>query len=496
MSVSKIDINTEQLKVDENLTRAVVIGSGIAGLVTAQVLTKHFDQVIVIERDASGELCLRYPQEPAARQGVPQSHQTHVLLTQGQRILEQLFPGLKAELADMGSPLIDWTADCPLLLPSGWSPRFASGITTRACSRNMLENLLHQRVANNDAVEFLEKTQVIGLLGNTNQTTITGVQIKDTNRIKAELYADLIVDASGRSSKTPQWLQTLGYEKPKETLINSFLGYATRLYQSLSSDSLDLKALYLMPQAPNHTRGGSLYQIEGDRWMVCLLGVGRDYPPTDEAGFLEFAQSLVSPVVYDAIKNGQSISPIYGYQRTENRWCHYEQLAKLPENFVLLGDAVCAFNPVYGQGMTIATMGALTLNQCLEQQHQWRSHKDLTGLARRFQKQLAKVNEVPWMMATSDDFRWPTTEGGKPNFVTRLMHSYLNQVMQTASNNSQVYQVFLEVIHLLKKPSAFFHPSIMMQVLLNRKSTLKPSNSPDVFSDLPKQPCKIEVAEF
>ncbi|BAY38604.1 hypothetical protein NIES2111_29520 [Nostoc sp. NIES-2111] len=477
MPVSNVNINTEQLKVDETLTRAIVIGSGIAGLVTAQVLTKHFDQVIVIERD-------HYPEEPAPRQGVPQSHQLHVLLTQGQLILEQLFPGLKAELTDKGSPLIDWTADCPLLLPSGWSPRFPSGITTRTCSRNLLESLIRERVANNDAVEFLEKTQVIGLLSNSSHSTISGVEIKHANGTKAELHAHLIVDASGRSSKTPQWLQTLGYEKPKETVINSFLGYATRLYQSLSSDDINCKALYLMPQAPNHTRGGSFYQVEGDRWMVCLLGVGRDYPPNDEAGFLGFAQSLVSPVVYDAIKHGQPISPIYGYQRTENRWCHYEKLAKSPENFVVLGDAVCAFNPVYGQGMTIATMGALTLDQCLEQQNQWRSHKDLTGLARRFQKQLAKVNEVPWMMATSDDFRWPTTEGGKPNFITRLMHSYLNQVMQTASNHPQVYQVFLEVIHLLKKPTAFFHPSIMMQVLLNKKLTLKQSNSSDVVSDL------------
>jgi 2-polyprenyl-6-methoxyphenol hydroxylase-like FAD-dependent oxidoreductase len=484
MPVSKIDINNEQLKVDDNLTCAIVIGSGIAGLVTTQVLTKHFDQVIVIERDAYGELCLRYTEKPTSRQGVPQSHQVHVLLTQGQIILEGIFPGLKAELADKGSPLIDWTADCPLLLPGGWSPRLASGITTRACSRNMLESLLHQRVANNGAVKFLEKTQVTGLLSNSSHTTITGVQIKDANGKKAELHAQLVVDASGRSSKTPQWLQTLGYEKPKETVINSFLGYATRLYQSLSSYTINCKALYLMPQAPHHTRGGSLYQVEGDRWMVCLVGVGRDYPPTDEAGFLEFAQSLVSPVVYEAIKNGQPISPVYGYQRTENRWCHYEKLAKFPENFVVLGDAVCAFNPVYGQGMTIAAMGALMLDKCLQKQNQWRSHKDLTGLARRFQKHLAKVNEVPWMMATSDDFRWPTTEGGKPNLITRLMHGYLNQVMQTASNNPQVYQVFLEVIHLLKSPTAFFHPSIMMQVLLHRKSALQQPNSQIVLSDL------------
>ncbi|ABA21447.1 conserved hypothetical protein [Trichormus variabilis ATCC 29413] len=469
MNVSNID------KIENHQTRAIVIGSGIAGLVTAQVLTKHFDQVTVIERD-------RHPETPAARQGVPQSHQSHVLLTQGQLILEQLFPGLKDELADKGSPLTDWTADCPLLLLGRWSPRFPSGITTRACSRNLLESVLRQRLTHNDSVKFLEKTQVTSLLGNENNTAVTGVQIKDASGSKAELQAQLVVDASGRSSKTPEWLQSLGYEKPKETVINSFLGYATRLYESLSSDAVNCKALYVMPQAPNHSRGATLYQVEGDRWMVSLIGVGRDYPPTDEAGFLEFTQSLVSPVVYEAIKHGQPISPIYGYQRTENRWCHYEQLTKLPENFVVLGDAVCAFNPVYGQGMTVATIGALTLDKCLGQQNQWRSHKNLTGLARRFQKQLAKINEVPWMMATSDDFRWSTTEGGKPSLITRLMHWYLDQVMQTASENPQVYQVFIEVIHFLKPPTAFFHPSVLAQVLFRPKNQVKIFDTPEMVS--------------
>lgn len=482
MLPSAINIDTEQHKAEDGITRAIIIGSGIAGLVTARLLTKHFDRVIIIERDRlQNTLADRYSEKPELRSGVPQSHQTHVLLTRGQILLEQLFPGLIDELAFKGCPLIDWTADCQLLLSNGqWNPRFSSGIITRACSRNLLESIIRQRLVNHHCVKFLVGIQVTGLLTNANNTAVTGVRLRNTDKTNAHLYGQLIVDASGRSSKTPQWLQKLGYEKPQQTIVNSFLGYATRWYESLSGD-LNCKALYLMPHPPQ-TRGGSLFQVEGGRWMVCLLGVGRDYPPTDELGFLNFAQSLVTPVVYQAIKHGQPISPIYGYQRTENRWCHYEKLSLLPENLVVLGDAVCAFNPVYGQGMSIATMGALTLDKCL-QQHRWRSHKDFTGLARQFQKQLAQVNLIPWMMATSDDFRWSTTQGNKPDLITRFMHWYLAQAIETSSAYPDIYKLYIEVIHLLKPPTAFFQPNILAQVLLNSLLKLRQQYSQVVVSD-------------
>lgn len=443
--------------ISSSSSHALVIGGGIAGLLAARILTDYFDQVTIVERD-------RYPEEPAPRQGVPQSYQLHVLLTQGQRILEQLFPGLTDELADNGSPSVDWTADCRLLLLGGWAPRFDSGFASRACTRNLLEAIIHQRLVNYSPVEFLKATYVSGLLANPDNTTVTGIRIHDRNGTETELVAELVVDASGRSSKAPQWMQSLGYEMPQQTVINSFLGYASRMYQSLGDISLDYKALYLMPTAPDHPRGSVVYQVEGGRWMVSLIGVGRDYPPTDEAGFLNFARSLRSPEIYEAIKEAQPLCPIYGYRRTENCWHHYERLSRFPENFIVLGDAVCAFNPVYGQGMTVAALGALTLDQCL-QQYQRRSNRELIGLAQRFQKQLAQVNTVPWLMATGDDFRWTTTEGQQPDFITRLMHWYLDQVMRVASERAEVYKVFIEVVHLLKPPTAFFQLRILRHVL-------------------------------
>lgn len=401
----KIATDTDQQRAVGSSRHAIVIGGSIAGLLAGRVLADYFDQVTIVERD-------RFPEKPEPRTGVPQSHQLHVLLYQGQRILEQLFPGLTDELASKGAEAVDWTADYQWLFLGGWGPRFPSEITTNPCTRNLLEAIIRQRLADKSHVEFLEACTVTDLLTNTGNTAVKGVRVRERNGTEVELPAQFVVDASGRSSKAPKWLQGLGYEIPKETAINSFLGYASREYQSLSGQPLDYKVLYLMPKAPDKPRGGVIYRVEGDRWIVALIGVGRDYPPTDEAGFLDFAHSLHSPEIYQAIKDAQPISPIYGYQRTENRLRHYERLSRLPENFVVVGDAVCAFNPVYGQGMTVAALGALILDECLKQRNQHRSNGNLTGLAQRFQKQLAKVNTVPWLMATGDDCRWPTTEGG------------------------------------------------------------------------------------
>lgn len=443
---------------DNNSRQAIVIGGSIAGLLAARVLVDYFDQVTIVERD-------RFPEKPEPRQGVPQSHQLHVLLTQGQRILEQLFPGLTEELADNGAEAVDWTADYQWLFLGGWGPRFPSGIITRSCTRNLLEALIRQRLAAYKSVEFLEAGTITGLLSNTGNTAVTGVQVRQHNGTETELSAQLIVDASGRNSKTPQWLQTLGYEAPQENTVNSFLGYASRCYQSLSEEALDYKVLYLMPKAPDQSRGGVIYQVEGKHWIVTLIGVGQDYPPTDEADFLEFARSLPSLEVYEAIKDAQPISPIYGYRRTENCWRHYEQLSRFPENFVVVGDAVCAFNPVYGQGMTVAALGAMTLDQCLKQQMQRNPDGNLKGLGKRFQKELSKVNTVPWLMATGDDFRWSTTEGGKPSVITRSLHWYLDQVMLVAGESTEVYKVLVEVIHFLKPPTAFLQSNILVKVL-------------------------------
>jgi 2-polyprenyl-6-methoxyphenol hydroxylase-like FAD-dependent oxidoreductase len=469
-------------------SHALVIGGSIAGLLAAQVLSKYFERVTIIERD-------RFPDQPTQRPGVPQSHHVHVLLQRGQQILEELFPGIEAELAAAGAPRMDAAADSIWLGLGGWAPRFDSGVTTCNSSRNLLEWTIRRRLTANNRVVFVQAGQVTNLLSNPNQTSVTGVRVRlRQSETETDFPADLVVDASGRNSRAPQWLEAMGYAPPQETAINSFLGYTSRWYQPPADvdppksplikgtnenpksssaaarsaiqnpKSNDWKAL-LISAKPPYTRGGVVTLVEENRWVVTLVGIGRDYAPTDEAGFLEFARSLRSPMIYEAIKDAQPISPILAYQRTENRLRHYEKLSRLPDGFVLVGDAVCAFNPVYGQGMTAAALAAFTLDRCLSQQLSNQSHSNLVGFPRRFQKQLSHAIAVPWLMATGEDFRWPTTEGGQPDLIARLMQKYLDRVLLLTAENPEMHKLFLEVMHLLKPPSAFFQPNILLQVL-------------------------------
>lgn len=387
-------------------SHAVVIGGSIAGLLASRILTNHFERVTIIERDF-------LPQSPILRPGVPQARQLHVLLKQGWDILEQLFPSIQDEIMAAGAHPIDLAADLAWLTPAGWGVRFPSELTMISCSRSLLEWCIRQRVSALPQIEFLQGCEVKSLVSNEENTGVVGVLVdshhrsdKETTGSKQFLFAQLVVDASGRSSQAPQWLDRLGYTTPQKTVVNPHLGYASRLCQLSSDFQGDWRALYLQPDPPNKVRGGAFYPLEENRWIITLWGSDRDYPPTDEAGFLEFARSLPSPLVYEAIAAADPISPIYGYRATENRMWHYEKLARWPEGFVILGDAVCAFNPLYAQGMTVAALGALTLEQCLQEQIRRRPDGSFSGMARRFQKQLAKVNTAPWQLAITVDYQY------------------------------------------------------------------------------------------
>jgi 2-polyprenyl-6-methoxyphenol hydroxylase-like FAD-dependent oxidoreductase len=359
--------------------------------------------------------------------------------------------------------LIDSAEDFEFLTPAGFAPRFRSGIPFLQSSRELLEFAVRERVASIPGVRFLEETDVTGLLPAANGEAVAGVKVRHRKGSDAgkeeKIPADLVVDASGRNSGASRWLEELGYEPPEETVVDSHLGYASRLYERAEDGSRDWKALLVQAAPPDITRGGVLYPIEGGRWIAGLSGVGGDYPPTDEEGFMAFARSLRTPMLYETIKDLKPVSPIHGYRATRNSRRHYEKLSRQPDNFLVTGDAACAFNPVYGQGMTTAAIGAETIEEALLER------RDMAGLSGRFQRRLAKATAGAWLLATGQDYRVRGVEGPPPSAASRITRPYMARVMALSLKDQEVQRTVLEVYHMLKPPTAMFAPAIAAKVL-------------------------------
>jgi flavin-dependent dehydrogenase len=315
-------------------------------------------------------------------------------------------------------------------------------------------------------VRFIDGCEVNRLYANEDHTRIMGVSLvhHSPERQEEDLAADLVVDASGRGSRAPQWLMSLGYDRVEETSVKVDIGYATRIYHRPSNLPLDWKMLIIYPTPPHEKRSGLVFPIEDDCWMVSLAGRLRDYPPADEAGFLEYARSLPDPSLYEAIKEAEPVTPIVTYKYAVNRRRHYERMARLPQGFVILGDAVCNFNPVYGQGMSVAALEAKVLDACLRDQQRQGTGNDLAGFPQRFQKAIVKAVKIPWMLATGEDFRYPETEGKRP-LGMNLLHWYTRRVNELTGSNPMVAGLFYQVLHLLKPPTVLFSPRVVWAVL-------------------------------
>jgi 2-polyprenyl-6-methoxyphenol hydroxylase-like FAD-dependent oxidoreductase len=446
---------------------AVVVGAGMAGLLAAQVLASHFEQVSVVDRD-------RFPDQPGFRRGVPQSRHLHVLLGRGLECLEELLPGFEADLAAAGAPVVEGSESL-WLNAAGWCRRYPSPIRLLGASRELIEWQVRTRVTAQANVQVLEGCEAIGLLTDPSRDAVTGVRLRsrdghaEQTGPATDVAADLVVDASGRQSRAPQWLAALGYPPPTETSINSHLGYASRQYEIPAGFQTDWRMLVINAKPPVNACTGALVPIEGGRWMVALIGAGRDYPPSDEAGFLEFARGLRSPLLYETIKDAKPASPIYSFRNTDNRRRHFERMRRWPERFVVIGDASCTFNPIYGQGMTVAAMTAVVLDHILTK-HRRRSDTGPFGRAKQLQRQLAKSNAGAWTMATTEDLRYPWTEGARLDPATRIMHRYANRVLEVANGNPKVNSAFVNVVNLRHPPTSLFHPRVLLPVLARHRA--------------------------
>jgi len=454
------------------MTRAVVIGASMSGLLIAKVLSGHFGQVEIVERD-------RLPDRPEFRNGVPQSRHAHVLLRAGLDALDRLFPEFATELERAGAVPIEPPREMPWLNAAGWSGRFGAGLSILTSSRELTESLVRNRVKAIPNVAFRTRTEVVGLT--IQEGRVSGVRARARDGLRpdssqaVELEADLVVDASGRMSKTSEWLEESGYDRPREVTISSHLGYASRIFKR-PSRRLDWKGL-LIGSTPDAPRGAGVLPLEGDRWIVTLGGYGRaSNPPIDEPGYNEFIRSLRSQVLFNALRDVEPLSQIYGYARTENVRRYYELLRRRPDRLLVIGDATCCFNPIYGQGMSIAGLAALAVDRSLRKSADPLQRDTLISA----QRAIARVCGDAWLLATGEDLRYATTDGGRgatrPH--ERAIQLYLNRVILRSNQDVIVSRALTRVIHLLDPPTALFRPGVIARVLMNRSGD--PGNEPQV----------------
>lgn len=438
---------------------AMVLGGSMAGLLAARVLSDYFERVTLIERD-------QLPQVAENRKGVPQGQHLHVLLAKGEHILSRLFSGLREELIRNGAVYIDHQRDMLWYQGGDYICRAESGIRMLLMSRPLLETTVRHRVLALGNVSFQDGCDVQHLVASGDKKRVTGVRIRRRGSAGNEevLTADLIVDATGRGSRSPQWLESLGYGRPPESVVKIDVGYATRIYRRDTSLFPDAIALMITAAPPSGMRGGAMGVLEGDRWIVTLGGWLGDHPPTDDQGFLEYARSLPAANLYQVISHAEPLSDIMIHKLPSNLRRHYEKMKHFPDGYLVLGDAMCSFNPIYGQGMTVASLQVEVLETGLKEAAQ---RGRLEGLSRKFFKRAAVAIKNPWTLAVGEDFRFPGVQGPKPPGTDQI-NRYVLSVNRTAHHNREVARHFFQVMHMIHPPTALFHPRVVLQVIWNR----------------------------
>jgi 2-polyprenyl-6-methoxyphenol hydroxylase-like FAD-dependent oxidoreductase len=385
----------------------------------------------------------------------------HQALPRGRRILEKKFPGITSELKAAGAEILDMANDVAWLTPQGWGVRFASEFEAVASTRALLDHVVRARLKQVPNIEILQECDATGFVGQVQR--VEGVKVRSRKASAGEgvrvLKSDLVAVATGRNSAVPGWLLQLGLPEPETTCVNAHIGYASLMFRRPAHFGEAWRALFIQAAPPAAKRAGILFPVEGNRWLVTPQGGDCDYPPLNNAGFFEFARSLRTPALYRAIKDAEPLGSIAGYRSTENRLFHYERLEQWPDCRFVLGDTVCAFNPVYGQGMTTAGLAAEDLGKCLR-----RRPERLDGVGREFQRRVARINRAPWMLATSEDLRYLGTEGAPASKSTKQIHKYMDYLLRSATRSVPVRKRFLEVQGMLNGPGVLFRPSVGMRV--------------------------------
>ncbi len=424
-----------------NRKSAIVIGGSIGGLLAARVLADHFDRVTIVERD-------RLPGVGEQRRGVPQGRHTHGLLASGAAAMERLLPGLRGELLDAGAVPGDIVNQGLWFHAGGFLRQVPSELNGLLQSRPLLEGIIRQRVLALDRVHVLEECEAAGLMAGCGGRRVTGLRLKDGRALEA----DLVVNATGRGSHGADWLEELGYGQPGVERLEVALAYTTRLFRRCGELSGNIAAI--VPPTPSGKRGGVMLAQEGGRWTVTLISHFVPAAPMDLEGFRGFARLLPSPCIHEAIRTAEPAGEAQSARFPASVRLRYERLKRFPEGYLVFGDAICSFNPIYGQGMSVAALEAVALDHAL----------GAPDVAAAFFREAARIVDIPWSIAAGNDLRMPEAAGARPASV-RWINWYIEKLHRAAHRDAELSLAFHRVGNLLAPPPSLMHPRLLWRVL-------------------------------
>ncbi|MGE3074739.1 MAG: FAD-dependent oxidoreductase [Dehalococcoidia bacterium] len=427
---------------------AVVMGASMAGLLTARALSNHFDRVTVVERDD-------LPLDAMTRKGVPQGNHAHGLLASGYRVMDSYYPGMFDEIVASGGRRGDITADFLWYQYGAWKLRANSGLGGITASRPLLESGVRRHTKANPKITFLENHDAE--MPQFEASRVTGVAVKSRDSGDEQfLDADLVVDATGRGSQSPKWLKSWGYAEVPQSSIEINVGYATAVFERQPTDLWGSMGAIIAGTVPQATRFAAIIGMEGERWMITLAGAVGDFPPTDFAGWMEYARGLPTTDLVDMLAGREPLSEIVSYRYPANQRRHYEKLDDFPAGYLVIGDAFCSFNPVYGQGMSVAASEAKALDECLA------SAGD-APVWKPFFARASKLADSPWTIATGEDMKYPQVKGKRPPGF-KMVNGYMARAHKACTKDPVVLKQFFSVANLLAPPTSMMSPRIAWRV--------------------------------
>ncbi|MGW0324520.1 FAD-dependent oxidoreductase [Nocardia sp. NPDC003183] len=437
---------------------AVVLGAGIGGLLAARVLSEAYSTVTVIERDA-------LLPDSEARKGVPQGRHVHGLLPRGKDILEELFPGFGQDMRTSGVVECDALREVRFTMAGRTLKRVSTGHRAFQASRPHLEQHLRTRVAALPNVTIRDRCDAGSLVVSADGTRISGVAIVDrSDGARETIDADLVVASMGRAGVVPSWLDKLGYDRPAEEGTAIDIIYRSAFIQ-LPPNALPHDKLVTIGVRDLPPRALALFAVEGNRHILTLIGHDGEEPPRDQEGFLDFAAAIAPPDVLDAIKNGEIIGDISTFRYKANLRRRYERLDRFPEGLLAVGDSLCSFSPVYGQGMTVAAIQMAVLRECLA-----RGGKNL---ATRFYTAVTPEIDNAWQLTVIADGAMPHVSAGV-SLPVRAAVAALEPVLIAAERDTAVATTLYRVMGLVDKPRALLSPVIAARIAVaNARAALE-----------------------